>query len=177
MTKISGPTYSESMHDNPEKWNFSTNVFLVITIISFIVLSLLGCSHCKTTANKKYICSHCTIIIYPWTTRVVGAPQMILQPVSFIFLCSQLPSGTCWTPGLSIPWCCLPTSSSVCLSSSPFHCALQDGFSQTWWAGDMTIPLQFASLYDRLEVFMWSSCLLDLGTDFLVGNMVFVWDV
>ena len=40
----------------------------------------------------------------------------------------------------------------------------------------MTIPLQFASLYNRQEVFVWSNCLLDLGTDFLVGNMVFVWD-
>ena len=38
----------------------------------------------------------------------------------------------------------------------------------------MTIPLQFASLYDGQEVFMWSKCLLDLGTDFLVGNTVFV---
>ena len=28
----------------------------------------------------------------------------------------------------------------------------------------MTIPLQFASLYDRQEVFVWSNCLLDLGT-------------
>ena len=37
----------------------------------------------------------------------------------------------------------------------------------------MTIPLQFASLYDRQEVFVWCNCLLDLGTDFLVGNMVF----
>ncbi|WP_419593552.1 hypothetical protein [Thiolapillus sp.] len=36
----------------------------------------------------------------------------------------------------------------------------------------MTIPLQFASFYDRQEIFMWSYCLLDLGTDFLVGNMV-----
>ena len=36
----------------------------------------------------------------------------------------------------------------------------------------MTIPLQFASLYDRQEIFVWSNCLLDLGTDFLVGNMV-----
>ena len=40
--------------------------------------------------------------------------------------------------------------------------------------GDMTIPLQFASLYGRQETLMWSNCLLDLGTDFLVGNMVFV---
>ena len=41
----------------------------------------------------------------------------------------------------------------------------------------MTIPLQFESLYDRQEVFVWSSYLLDLGTDFLIGNMVFVRDV
>ena len=27
----------------------------------------------------------------------------------------------------------------------------------------MTIPLQFASFYDRQEVFVWSNCLLDLG--------------
>ena len=41
----------------------------------------------------------------------------------------------------------------------------------------MTIPLQSASLYDCHEIFVWSNCLLDLGTDFLVGNMVIVWDV
>ena len=40
----------------------------------------------------------------------------------------------------------------------------------------MTIPLQFASLYDGQEILVWSYCLLDLGTDFLVGNMVFVWN-
>ena len=40
----------------------------------------------------------------------------------------------------------------------------------------MTISLQFASLYDGQEVFVWSDCLLDLCTDFLVGNMVFVQD-
>ena len=62
------------------------------------------------------------------------------------------------------------------LSSSPFHCALQDGFGQTWWMGDMAIPLQFASHYNGQDVFMWSNCLLDLGTDFLAVNIVFVWD-
>ena len=36
----------------------------------------------------------------------------------------------------------------------------------------MTTALHFASLYDGQEVFVWSDCLLDLGTDFLVGNMV-----
>ena len=35
----------------------------------------------------------------------------------------------------------------------------------------MSIPLQFVSLYDGQEVFVWSDCLLDLCMDFLVGNM------
>ena len=50
------------------------------------------------------------------------------------------------------------------LSSFPFHYA----------TGDMTIPLQFASLYDGQEVFVWPSCLLDLGVYFLGGSMAFV---
>ena len=60
------------------------------------------------------------------------------------------------------------------LSSSPLHWALQDGFGQTWWIGDIFIPQQFASLYNGHEVFVWSDRLLDLGMDFLVCNMVFV---
>ena len=60
------------------------------------------------------------------------------------------------------------------LSSSPFYCALQDGISQTWWARNMSIPLQFASLGGD-QVFVWFECLLDVDTDFLVGSMVFVW--
>ena len=43
------------------------------------------------------------IIINPLTATVVGAPQMILQPVFSIFPCSPLPSGTCRTSGLSSP--------------------------------------------------------------------------
>ena len=54
------------------------------------------------------------------------------------------------------------------LSSSPFQCALQCGFGQTWWSGDMSRPLQSASLYDGQDVFVWSDCLLDPCTDFLV---------
>ena len=38
---------------------------------------------------------------------------------------------------------------------------------------DMNIPLQFASLYNGQEVFMWPECLLGLGMDFLYGNTVF----
>ena len=117
------------------------------------------------------------IITNPSTARVVGAPQVILQPVSSFFPVLHCPLGlaelqTCPFPDVVFPP--LPLST---FSSSPFHCALQDGFGQAWWTGDMTILLQFASLYDHQEVFVWSNCLLDLGTDFLVGNMVFVWDV
>ena len=50
--------------------------------------------------------------------------QMILQPVFSISPCSPLPSGTCRTPGLSIFWCCLPTSSSVCLVFFPLSLCL-----------------------------------------------------
>ena len=115
-------------------------------------------------------------LIYPLTPRGVGAPWMNLKPIAFIFSCSPLPSGTWRTPAcpfLDVVFQLLPLSA---LSSSSFHCALQNGFGQTWWTGNMTIPLQFASLHDRQEVFGWSDCLLDLGTDFLVGNMIFVWD-
>ena len=61
---------------------------------------------CKTNHSQ---------LSYPLTVSVVGATQMISQPVSSIFTSSPLPSGTWRSPGLSVPWCCLPTSSSVCL--------------------------------------------------------------
>ena len=67
-------------------------------------------------------------LIYPLTARGVGAPQMISQPVSSIFPCSQLPSGTWRTPVLSIPWCCLPTSSSVCFAFFPLSLCLARWF-------------------------------------------------
>ena len=53
---------------------------------------------------------------------------MISQPVSSIFPCSPLPSGTCRTPGLSIPWCCFPTSFSVCLVFFPLSMCLARWF-------------------------------------------------
>ena len=68
------------------------------------------------------------IIIYPLTARVVGAPQMILQPVFSIFLCSPLPAGPCRTLGLSIPWWCLPTSSFVRLVFFPLSLCLARWF-------------------------------------------------
>ena len=75
-----------------------------------------GClPSCISRHSFTFSCLLISSLIYPLTARVVGAPQMISQPVYSIFLCSPQPSGTCRTPGLSIPWCCLPTSSSVYL--------------------------------------------------------------
>ena len=117
------------------------------------------------------------VIINPLTTRVVGAPQMILQPVFSIFPCPPLPSGTCRTPGLSIPWCCLPTSSFVRLVFFfPFSLCLARRFWPDLMNGkhDHTtaVCVSLRSSGDRVVQY----CLLDLGMDFLVGNMVFVWE-
>ena len=114
-------------------------------------------------------------IIYSLTARVVGAPQMISQLVFSLSPRSPLPSGTWRTPGLSILWCRLPPSSSA-FSSSPFHCALQDGFGQTLWTGDMSIQLQFASFSTLRRSSCGPIACWIFGTDFLVGNIVFVWD-
>ena len=114
------------------------------------------------------------IIIYPLTTRVVGAPQMVSQPVSSISPSSPLPFGTWRTPNLYIPWCCPPTSFSVFLVFFPLPLCLARWFWPDLMNGRHDLPLQFTSLYHGQEAFLW--CLLGLGTNFLVGKKVFVWD-
>ena len=75
----------------------------------------------RTTVVCGIIIIIITIIIYPLTARVIGAPQMISQPVSSIFPSSPLPSGTWWTPGLStFPDVVFPPLPLSALSSSPF---------------------------------------------------------
>ena len=81
-----------------------------------------------------------------------------------------------WDLANSRPVHSLLLSSRLFLSARsffPFHCALQDSFLPDLMRGDMTLPLQFASLYDGHDVSVWFYCLLDLGADFLVGNVVF----
>ena len=108
------------------------------------------------------------IVIYPLTTRVIGAPQMILQPVCSIFPCSPLPTRVWWTPGLSIPWCCLPTSSSVCLVFFPLSLCLARWFWPNLINGrhDHTTAVCISLRWS--EVSVWSDSLLDSGTDFLI---------
>ena len=115
-------------------------------------------------------------LIYPLTTRVVRAPQMISQPVSSIFPCSPLPSGTWRNTGLSIPWCCLPTSSSVCLVFFPLSLCLAIWFWLDPMNGrhDHTTAVCVSLQWPGGLCVVW--LLLNLGTDFHVGNMVSVWD-
>ena len=87
----------------------------------------------RERCTRKAFSSH--HLIYPLTARVVGAPQMILRPVSSTFPCSPLPPGTWRTPGLSILSCCLPASSSVCLVFFPLSLCLA-----TWlWLNLMNV--------------------------------------
>ena len=71
-------------------------------------------------------------ITYPLTARVVGAQQIISQPVSSIFFpVLRCPVGLAevqYCPFSDVDFPPLPLSA---LSSSPFHCVLQDGFGQT----------------------------------------------
>ena len=126
---------------------------------------------------------HLHLHLYTFSAGVVGPPQMTSQPVSSAFLCSPLPSGTWRTPGRSIPWWCFHTSFSVCLVFSLSCPPLLSLCLARLFRPDLINGRHVhttsvcVSLHDSQEVFVWSECLLDFGTDFLVGNVVFVWDM
>ena len=128
--------------------------------------------HCVVYCTDTDADLHIFIIISPLTGRVVGAPQMISQPVFSIFPCSPPPSGTCRTPGLSISWCCLPTSFFVRLVFFPLSLCPARWFWPDLMNRRHDHTTAVCVFYHRQEIFMWSNCLLDLGTDFLVGNTV-----
>ena len=71
------------------------------------------------------------IIINPLTARVVGAPQMILKAVFSIFPVLHCPLGLAELQACPFPDVVFSPSPLSALSSSLFHCALQDGFGQT----------------------------------------------
>ena len=71
------------------------------------------------------------IVIYPFSTWVIGAPQMISQPVSFIFPCSPLGLGLDELQACPFPDVVFPPLRLSALSSFPFYCALQNGSGQT----------------------------------------------
>ena len=100
--------------------NTNSGLHYIALSLSFLFLLLLS----PYLPNSLWSAYHHHLIIYPLTARFIRAPQMLSQSVSSIFPCSPLPSGTCRTPDLSISWCCLPTSSSVCLVFFPHSLCL-----------------------------------------------------
>ena len=81
------------------------------------------------------------IIIYPLNARVIGHHRWFhnqFPPFSPVLHCLL---GLGNLPACPFPDVVFPPLSPSALSSSPFHCALQDGFGQTWWTGDMTLQL------------------------------------
>ena len=85
----------------------------------------------KTLTTSAIIIIIIIITTYPLTARVVGAPQMILQPVFSIFLVLHCPLGLAELQACPFPNVVFPPLPLSALSSSPFHCALQYGFGQT----------------------------------------------
>ena len=72
------------------------------------------------------------IIIYLLTAMVVAAPQLMTQPASFIFPpVLHCPLGLGELKACPFPDVVFPPLPLSALFSSPFHCALQDGFGQT----------------------------------------------
>ena len=71
------------------------------------------------------------ITINPLTARVVGAPQMILQPVFSPSPVLHCPLGLAELQACPFPDVVFPPLSLSTLVSSHYHCALQDGFGQT----------------------------------------------
>ena len=65
---------------------------LVLHSLFWIVLWEISKNTSRRKCNVKN--HHHHLIIYSLTARVVGAPQIISQPVSSILLCSPLPSRT-----------------------------------------------------------------------------------
>ena len=91
-----------------------------------------------------------------------------------IFPYSPLPSGTWRTPGLSIPWGCLPTSSSVCLVFFPLSLCIAKWFSpdpmnwrhvlttavcvSLWWSGGLCVVQSHAGSWHGLPCWKHGLC-------------------
>ena len=70
-------------------------------------------------------------LIYPLTARVVGAQQMISQPVSSIYPVLHCPRELAGLQACPFPDVVFPLLPLSALSSSRCYCALEDGFGQT----------------------------------------------
>ena len=107
---------------------YEQRTFPSIAFIFSPRLRLKTHTHTHTHTHTQTI----IIIIYPLSARVVGAPEMISQPVSSIFVPAlYCPMGLGELQASPFPNLVVPPLPLSALSSSPIQCALQDGFGQT----------------------------------------------
>ena len=133
------------------------SVVIIIELIHDICKSPMANNDEQSKQAKRHVL---IIIIYPLTARVIGEPQTI--------------SDACQTPGLSIPGCCRPTFSSVCLVFFPLSLCLAKCFLLDLMNGKhdhitaVCVSLQWSGglRVVRLPAGSWHGL--------LVGNMVFV---
>ena len=137
------------------------------------IWSKMSCWHLMDSCGVGWIKIH---LISPilWPRSSLGHHRWLCNQFP-PFFCFPLPSGTWRIPHLSIPDVVFPPLLLSAWSFPPFNCALHDCFGRTLWIGAMSISLQFASFYDGQEVFVCFDCLLDIGMDSLVDNMVCIW--
>ena len=131
-------------------------------------------NHCCSSYKKKALHLH----HHPFLNREGRCDTTDSFTTSFLHY--SLFSTALWNLAKSRSVHSLITSSYLFFSLPcllpPFTVPCRMVFGQTWRTWNMSILLQFASLYDGQDVFVWSDCLLELGTDFIVGNVVFGWD-
>ena len=113
---------------NDRSISLSSKIGLMRSLVASILQRRIQAMEIRCYLNILLII---IIIINPLTARVVGAPQMILQPVFSIFPVLHCPLGLAELQACPFPDLVFPPLPLSALSSSPFHCALQDGFGQT----------------------------------------------
>ena len=152
-------------------WNLFVICRLVLCpFLAFAVDWMLNTNNQCSDLEMRFII---IIIINPLTMRVTTGD------FTTNFLNFSLFSTTLWDLANPRPVHSLMLSShlSFCLLCllPPFTVPCKTGMARPdKWE---TCPYHCSlSLYNGQEVFMWSNCLLDLGTDFLIGNLVSVWD-
>ena len=93
---------------------------IILFFYAFTVVSLPSAQAHKVTLKTWYTAQ-------PWWKTSLMRVHLSFK-TTFTFIYPLTPSGTWRTPGLSIHWCCLPTSFSVCLVFFPLSLCLARWF-------------------------------------------------
>ena len=113
---------------------------LVLCLPCLLPHFTVPCKMVLARSDERQTSSSSSSSSNPWPRGLLGRNRWFCNQFSPFFHVLHCSLGLAELQACSFPdvvFLPLPLST---LSSSPFHCALQDGFGQTWWTGDMTIP-------------------------------------